>query len=74
MLSGALSDRLLDFDDSVRSHAVEVVCDLAVSNLKGFPVELISEATKRLRDKKVAALLETDRSFFSNLLIIFYSI
>ncbi|CAM8946029.1 unnamed protein product [Rhodiola kirilowii] len=50
----ALSDRLLDFDDSVRSHAVVVVCELAISNLKSCPAELIFEATKRLRDKKIS--------------------
>ncbi|KAL9683642.1 hypothetical protein QQ045_015467 [Rhodiola kirilowii] len=55
----ALSDRLLDFDDSVRSHAVVVVCELAILNLKSFPAELISEATKRLRDKKISVRKKT---------------
>ncbi|KAL9682285.1 hypothetical protein QQ045_014080 [Rhodiola kirilowii] len=55
----ALSDRLLDFDDSVRSHSVVVVCELAISNLKSFPAELISEATKRLRDKKISGRKKT---------------
>uniref|UniRef100_A0A7N0TLY4 Sister chromatid cohesion protein PDS5 homolog A n=1 Tax=Kalanchoe fedtschenkoi TaxID=63787 RepID=A0A7N0TLY4_KALFE len=58
-LLSALSDRLLDFDDSVRSHAVVVVCDLAISNLKTFPAELIFEATKRLRDKKISVRKKT---------------
>uniref|UniRef100_A0A5B6YQ09 Sister chromatid cohesion protein PDS5 homolog A n=1 Tax=Davidia involucrata TaxID=16924 RepID=A0A5B6YQ09_DAVIN len=50
----ALEGRLLDFDDRVRTEAVTVVCDLARSNLKSVPPELISRATERLRDKKVS--------------------
>lgn len=50
----ALEDRLLDFDDKVRAQAVTVVSDLARSNLKSFPRNLISQAAKRLRDKKVS--------------------
>lgn len=46
--------RLLDFDDKVRTRAVIVACDLARSNLKFVPPELISETTKRLRDKKLS--------------------
>lgn len=44
---------MLDFDDKVRTQAVVVACDLARSNLKIFPPELIVRATERLRDKKV---------------------
>lgn len=33
-----------------------MVCDLAKSNLENFPPKLISEATERLRDKKVLTL------------------
>ncbi|KAJ8762889.1 hypothetical protein K2173_023018 [Erythroxylum novogranatense] len=51
--------RLLDFDDKVRTQAVVVVCDLAISNLKFFPCELISKATERLRDKKISVRKKT---------------
>ncbi|KAJ4965300.1 hypothetical protein NE237_017149 [Protea cynaroides] len=50
----ALEGRLLDFDDKVRTQAVFTVCDLANSNLKILPSELILKAADRLRDKKVA--------------------
>ncbi|XP_010242780.1 PREDICTED: sister chromatid cohesion protein PDS5 homolog A isoform X2 [Nelumbo nucifera] len=50
----ALEGRLLDFDDKVRIQAVIVVCDMAKSNLKLIPTELISRAAERLRDKKVS--------------------
>ncbi|KAG7980769.1 hypothetical protein I3843_05G200200 [Carya illinoinensis] len=50
----ALEDRLLDFDDRVRMQAVIVACDLALSNLKSVPPKLISQATERLRDKKIS--------------------
>nr|XP_043616578.1 sister chromatid cohesion protein pds5 isoform X2 [Erigeron canadensis] len=50
----ALEGRLLDFDDKVRTQAVAVVCDLAKSSLRPVPPELIAQAAKRLRDKKVS--------------------
>ncbi|KAI3767597.1 hypothetical protein L2E82_17844 [Cichorium intybus] len=50
----ALEGRLLDFDDKVRTQAVSVVCDLAKSNLRPLPPEMIAQAAKRLRDKKVS--------------------
>ncbi|KAJ7965575.1 sister chromatid cohesion protein PDS5-like A isoform X1 [Quillaja saponaria] len=50
----ALEDRLLDFDDKVRTAAVIVSCDLSRSNLKLVPSNLISQTTERLRDKKVS--------------------
>lgn len=50
----ALEGRLLDFDDKVRTQAVAVVCDLAKSNLRPLPPEMIAQAAKRLRDKKVS--------------------
>ncbi|XP_059435125.1 sister chromatid cohesion protein PDS5 homolog B isoform X2 [Corylus avellana] len=50
----AIEDRLLDFDDRVRTQAVIVACDLAQSNLKFVSPKLISQATERLRDKKVS--------------------
>ncbi|KAF3974294.1 hypothetical protein CMV_002369 [Castanea mollissima] len=49
----ALEDRLLDFDDKVRTQAVIVACDLAQSNLKFVPPKLISQTSERLRDKKI---------------------
>ncbi|KAL5704355.1 hypothetical protein ACHQM5_022795 [Ranunculus cassubicifolius] len=49
----SLEGRLLDFDDKVRIQAVITVCDLAKSNLKSIPPELILHAMERLRDKKV---------------------
>ncbi|KAJ9566794.1 hypothetical protein OSB04_002760 [Centaurea solstitialis] len=53
-LLSALEGRLLDFDDKVRTQAVAVVCDLAKSNLRPVPPEMIAQAAKRLRDKKVS--------------------
>ncbi|KAF3445662.1 hypothetical protein FNV43_RR10838 [Rhamnella rubrinervis] len=50
----ALEGRLLDFQDRVRVQAVIVACDLARSNLKIFPPKLLSQATERLRDKKIS--------------------
>ena len=54
--AAAIEDRLLDFDDRVRTQAVIVACDLAQSNLKFVSPKLISQATERLRDKKVLLL------------------
>lgn len=54
--AAALEDRLLDFDDKVRTQAVIVACDLAQSNLKFVPPKLISQTSERLRDKKVTLL------------------
>ncbi|KAL1294310.1 hypothetical protein AAHE18_19G133200 [Arachis hypogaea] len=50
----AVEDRLLDFDDRVRMQAVLVACDISRSNLKLVPSKLISQATERLRDKKIS--------------------
>ncbi|XP_038716130.1 sister chromatid cohesion protein PDS5 homolog A isoform X1 [Tripterygium wilfordii] len=50
----ALEGRLLDFDERVRLEAVIVACDLFQYNLKIFPPKLISQATERLRDKKIS--------------------
>ncbi|CAA0827902.1 ARM repeat superfamily protein [Striga hermonthica] len=47
----AIQGRLLDHDDKVRVEAVNVVCQLAMTNLNLF-TGLIDEASKRLRDKK----------------------
>ncbi|KAJ0816353.1 putative sister chromatid cohesion protein Pds5 [Helianthus annuus] len=52
--AAALEGRLLDFDDKVRTQAVAVVCDLAKSNLRPVPPEMITQAAKRLRDKKTS--------------------
>lgn len=51
--AAALEGRLLDFDDKVRTQAVSVVCDLAKSNIRPVPPEMLAQAAKRLRDKKV---------------------
>ncbi|KAJ6337417.1 hypothetical protein OIU76_007150 [Salix suchowensis] len=50
----ALEGRLLDFDDRVRTQAAVVACDLARTNLRFFPPELISKVAERLRDKKIS--------------------
>ncbi|KAE8649626.1 sister chromatid cohesion protein PDS5 homolog A isoform X1 [Cucumis sativus] len=50
----AVEERLLDVDDRVRTQAVIVVCDIARSNIKFIPVTLISQATERLRDKRIS--------------------
>ncbi|KAM5564215.1 sister chromatid cohesion protein PDS5 [Rosa sericea] len=52
-LLSSLEGRLRDFDDKVRTQAVIVSCDLAMSNLRYFPPKLISQTTERLRDKKI---------------------
>ncbi|KAJ6939281.1 sister chromatid cohesion protein PDS5 [Populus alba x Populus x berolinensis] len=49
-----LEGRLLDFDDRVRTQAAVVACDLARTNLRFFPPELISKVSERLRDKKIS--------------------
>ncbi|KAL6010732.1 hypothetical protein ACLOJK_001173 [Asimina triloba] len=50
----ALEGRLLDFDDKVRTQAVNTVCDLAQSNLRYVQAGLLLKAMDRLRDKKVS--------------------
>ncbi|XXG74106.1 hypothetical protein AAC387_Pa07g2909 [Persea americana] len=66
----ALEGRLLDFDDKVRTKAVDAVCDLAKSYPISIRSELILQAMERLRDKKVSVrknamqkLLELYRSY-----------
>ncbi|KAG6608062.1 Sister chromatid cohesion protein PDS5-like A-B, partial [Cucurbita argyrosperma subsp. sororia] len=49
----AVEERLLDFDDRVRTRAIIIVCDIARSNIKFAPVTLISQAAERLRDKRI---------------------
>ncbi|KAG8378272.1 hypothetical protein BUALT_Bualt08G0120300 [Buddleja alternifolia] len=49
----AIQGRLLDHDDKVRTEAVNVVCELAKTNLNFESSNLISHAADRLRDKKV---------------------
>ncbi|KAL9396150.1 hypothetical protein Peur_010403 [Populus x canadensis] len=49
-----LEGRLLDFDDRVRTQAAVVACDLARTNLRFFPPEIISKVSERLRDKKIS--------------------
>lgn len=50
---GALQDRLLDYDDKVRVAVVKAICDLAKSDLKSIPTDLLRKVAERLRDKKV---------------------
>ncbi|CAH2067746.1 unnamed protein product, partial [Thlaspi arvense] len=50
----AIQERLLDFDDRVRTQALVVACDIMKFNMKYVPLNLISEATERLRDKKLS--------------------
>lgn len=52
-MSAAIQERLLDFDDRVRTQALIVACDIMKFNMKYVPLNLISEASERLRDKKV---------------------
>lgn len=58
ILSG-LKGRLLDFDDKVRIHVVNAICDLANSNLKCVPSEVIKLVAERLRDKKLSVRKDT---------------
>lgn len=51
--SGALSDRLMDYDENVRKHVVAAICDVACHSLKGFPTETVKLVADRLRDKSV---------------------
>ncbi|OAP12779.1 hypothetical protein AXX17_AT1G72170 [Arabidopsis thaliana] len=50
----AIQERLLDFDDRVRTQALIVACDIMKFNMKYVPLNLISEASERLRDKKIS--------------------
>jgi len=50
---GALQDRLLDFDDRVRVVVVPTICDLAITDSKWVPTDLLIKVAERLRDKKV---------------------
>ncbi|KAH6832801.1 hypothetical protein C2S53_006048 [Perilla frutescens var. hirtella] len=52
-LFAAIGDRLLDHDDQVRMEAVNIVCELAKTNLNRISSDLITQVAKRLRDKKV---------------------
>ncbi|KAG6432617.1 hypothetical protein SASPL_104198 [Salvia splendens] len=53
-LFNAIGCRLLDHDDKVRMEAVNVVCELAKTNLNHISSDLIAQASERLRDKKVS--------------------
>ncbi|EFH65409.1 binding protein [Arabidopsis lyrata subsp. lyrata] len=50
----AIQERLLDFDDRVRTQALVVACDIMKFDMKYVPLNLISEASERLRDKKIS--------------------
>ncbi|GAB2242606.1 hypothetical protein Droror1_Dr00019381 [Drosera rotundifolia] len=49
----ALCDRILDYDENVRRHVVEVVCDVARSDLDSVPVDTAKLVAERLRDKSL---------------------
>ncbi|GAB2260584.1 hypothetical protein Droror1_Dr00011439 [Drosera rotundifolia] len=51
--------RLLDSDYRVRMEAVIAVCDIARSNLRTFPGELLVRAADRLRDKMASVRKES---------------
>lgn len=63
--------RLLDHDDKVRMEAVNVVCELAKTNLNRIPSNLITQAAERLRDKKVLFLQRVFSFMFLLILPIF---
>ena len=48
-----MQDRLLDFDDKVRLTVVKAICDLAKTNPKWVPTDMLRKVADRLRDKKV---------------------
>jgi len=50
---GALQDRLLDFDDKVRVAVVKAIYDLAITDPKWVPTDVLCKVAERLRDKKV---------------------
>ncbi|CAN6439255.1 unnamed protein product [Victoria cruziana] len=56
---GALEARLLDFDEKVRVHVVNIICDLAQCHPRCIPSELVFLAAERLRDKKVSVRKNT---------------
>lgn len=70
ILSG-IKGRLLYFDDKVRMHVVNVICDLENSNPRYVPYEVIKLVAERLRDKKLSVrkdtlqkLVEVDKAYF----------
>lgn len=48
-----MEDRLLDHDDKVRVAVVKAFCDLAISDLKSVPTDVLTKVAECLRDKKV---------------------
>ncbi|KAL9254883.1 Sister chromatid cohesion protein PDS5 homolog A-like protein [Drosera capensis] len=51
--NSALHDRILDYDENVRRQVVEVVCDVARSDLDSVPVDTTKLVAERLRDKSL---------------------
>ncbi|KAG9448592.1 hypothetical protein H6P81_008557 [Aristolochia fimbriata] len=49
----ALSDRLLDYDETVRKQVVAAIYDLACHTLKSVPIETSKLVAERLRDKSL---------------------
>lgn len=56
--AAALEARLLDFEDRVRTEAVTVICDIAMSNANFVVHKIFAESTERLRDKSVRLILQ----------------
>lgn len=63
---GALSDRLLDYDENVRKQVVAAVFDIACQTLKSVPADIVRLAAERLRDKSVL------HSFLFSYLVMLY--
>lgn len=55
--AAALRDRLLDHDEKVRAAVVHALCDLAISDLKYVPTDVLRKVAEHLEDKKVHAEL-----------------
>ncbi|KAL2317798.1 hypothetical protein Fmac_031674 [Flemingia macrophylla] len=69
-----VEDRLLDSDDQVRKQAVLVACDIASSNLAVDPsklIELLSQATERLRDVKACAVMNVRKIALQKLITVY---
>ncbi|KAL3643202.1 hypothetical protein CASFOL_014017 [Castilleja foliolosa] len=59
MCAAAIQVRLLDHDDKVRVEAVNVVCELAKTNLNFKCSDSITQAADRLRDTKALVRSKT---------------
>lgn len=55
----ALSERLQDYDNEVRTHVVKAICDFAQSNPDAVSVDIMKRVAERLRDKEISVRRET---------------